>query len=131
MTTPSGLLNRILGGSTHSGSSLCSEYTPLGAVSMGCHCGCASSHALSVYSSISSTLYAASRYSLLWSSHFLNSVIFHLLYIIRYSSVPFQCLLLGISSKLFIFIVLCGCIQCCISRMLRDRTLISPTSGIA
>src|SRR5690625_16487 len=80
MTTPSSVLSKTLGGSTHSGSSLCSEYAPLGAVSMGCHCGCASSHTLSVYSSISSTLYAASRYSLLWSSHFLNSVIFHLLY---------------------------------------------------
>src|SRR5699024_10326124 len=37
MTTPSGVLSRILGGSTHSGSSLCSEYAPLGAVPMGCH----------------------------------------------------------------------------------------------
>src|SRR5699024_2608753 len=88
----------------------------LGAVSNVFHSGRAEAYANLIKSSMLHFSISARTNPLACAHHSLKSVIFHPPYIIRYSSVPFQCLPLGISSKLFIFNVLCGCIQCSIPR---------------
>src|SRR5690625_33372 len=83
MTTPSGVLSRILGGSTHSGSSLCSEYAPLGAVSMGCHSGSAESYAARIICFGLQSSMRANINALCSAHHSLKSVIFHLLHLLE------------------------------------------------
>src|SRR5699024_3681842 len=95
MTTPSCVLSKTLGGSTHSGSSLCSEYAPLGAVSMGCHCdlSCCSHAAqalLATASKADSTCGLSlpdSRNPRLTPDHHCSKLfIFHLLYAAQHST---------------------------------------------
>src|SRR5699024_9939482 len=74
----------------------------LGAVSNVFHSGRAEAYANLIKSSMLHFSISARTNPLACAHHSLKSVIFHPPYIIRYSSVPFQCLPLGISSKLFI-----------------------------